>query len=153
MHSRSILLALLAAALAGPAAAADANLQVRASVNATCVFTETPYALSLPEIDPSGTTVYVVPATVGVRCTNGAQVRLGVDGVSQSPVTRYMTLNGTPYRLPYQLSWAVSSTTGSGFGGTPRDITFSMTATLTPAQYQDAAAGHYTDVLNVQLMP
>lgn len=153
LTARPARLALLAGALAGPAVAADAHTAVRVGVSPACTFTQAPIGLSFPEIDPSGTATYVATRTLGMRCTNGTLLRFSVDGVSQSPVMRQLSIGATPYRMPYQLSWVVSSSTGSGFSASAQELTFTLTATLPPASYQDSTGGHYTDVLTLQITP
>ena len=113
--------------------------------------------MGFPEIDPSGSQVHVVTSVVRVRCTNGTRLNLSIDGAPRSPVVRDLStipfLGSVTAHLPYTLSWTTTSEPTGGFSAAAADFVVTLTGTLTPAQYQDAAAGHYDDRLTLQLSP
>ncbi len=148
---------LLAALVATPGWCADYSLNVTATIGATCSFTEVPVHMGFPEIDPSGSDTYTTSVTVRVRCTHGTTLKPSIDGATQSPVIRQLAGQGfvshVPDTLPYSLAWSTGPEATGGFSASAQDFRITLTGTLTPAQYQDAAAGHFTDSLTLQLNP
>lgn len=157
MHFISRFLCLAAALGTAPAWCADFALGVTASISATCSFTEVPFLLAFPEIDPASTQTYLTSATVRVRCTNGTRLNLSVGGAAQSPVVRRMEgqsfISHVPAQLPYTLGWSTSAEATGGFSASAQDFVVTLTGTLTPEQYQDTAAGHFSDLVTLQLSP
>ncbi len=151
------LVAACALAAATPAGAAEQSLGVTARVTATCSFTEASAYLLFPEIDPSGSDTYVTTTTVRVQCTRGTRLSLRVGGATQPPILRQMASLGfishTPVELPYRLDWSTGPETTGGFSASAQDYVVTVTGTLTPAHYQDAADGHFTDRVTLELTP
>ena len=142
---------------AAPAWGADHSLGVTARIAATCSFTEASAYLLFPEIDPSGTATYITSTSVRVRCTSGTRLSLRVGGATQPPLLRQMTSLGfisrTETALPYRLDWSTGPETTGGFSPSAQDYVVTVTGTLLPAHYQDAADGHFTDLVTLELIP
>ncbi len=142
---------------ARPAWSADHSLGVTARIAATCSFTEASAYLLFPEIDPSGSDTYVTTTTVRVQCTRGTRLSLRVGGATQPPILRQMASLGfishTPVELPYRLDWSTGPQTTGGFSASAQDYVVTVTGTLAPAHYQDAAEGHFTDRITLELIP
>lgn len=157
MHAFNLFLFALVALGAGTAWCADVSLGVTARIGATCSFTEVPLHMGFPEIDPSGTDTHVISTVVRVRCTQGTRLNLNVGGDVQSPSLRALAsmpfLGAALVHMPYTLSWMTTAEPTGGFSASAQDFVITLTGTLTPAQYQDAAAGHYEDALTLQLNP
>lgn len=145
---RSIVAAALAT-LSGLAGATDTqNLTVNATVKAICKFYGTAQTAAFGDVDPSGTVDVTATATVQYKCTNGTTP--GSLAPTSGGLTRSMSDGGTN-TLGYTLSLAALSA-GSGFGDTQQKSVV-VTATMTPAQFQNAVAATYQEVVSLTITP
>ena len=143
---KAIVVASLACA-AGIAAASDSTtLAVSATVSAKCKFSAASTPLAFGTIDPSLATDATATAAVKYKCTKST-VSGGITGTGGSH-----TMTSGSDTLAYTLAIAGDVGTGLGFGsGT--DLTATVTGTITVAQYQNAAAGSYTENVTLNITP
>lgn len=150
-------LALLASLQQAAHAAGSHALSVSASVLSknTCRFQSTgPTALAFGAIDPGGTAPVTINLTLQYRCNGSDPVAswavasddgLYEAGVGQ-PRLRHTTL--TTNFMPYSLTFPASGTV-------PRNTVtnMSISATITPANFQNARVGAYADTLILSIAP
>lgn len=141
--------ATLLALSCGLAAAADSTtLAVSASVSAICTFNTTSYALAFGAIDPSGTVDKTATANVTYKCTNGtapSSIAPASGGLSRT------MSDGGSNTLAYTLSMgAMADGTGFGSGETKTVV---VTGTITPTQFQNAAAASYSEDVTLDIAP
>ena len=152
-NHRAILKAACAALLActaGFAAALDSQtLAVTASVTGICKFSSTSTPLAFGAIDPSLTTAKTISANVLYKCTKGTP-SLGVTATGGT--TRSMTGPTPTDLLGYSLAFSSGTQTGTGFGS-GQDLTLVVNGTITAAQYQNVAAGAYTENVTLNITP
>lgn len=138
---------------AGLAAAADSQtLAVTASVTSMCKFSAASTPLAFGAIDPSLASDKTVTANVLYKCTKGTP-SAGV--TTTGGLTRNMTgvsplVNADT--LAYTLAFTGGTQVGAGFGA-GNDRTLVVTGTITPAQYNDAAAGSYSENVTLNITP
>lgn len=149
-HLSSFLKAIVVASLAcaaGFAAAADSTtLAVSATVSGVCKFSATSQPLAFGTIDPSLTTDKTMTADVKYKCTNKTN-SLGIAGI-----TGAHSMSSGADSLAYTLAIVGDKGAGVGFG-TGKDLTATVTGTITAAQYQNAAAGSYTENVALTITP
>jgi spore coat protein U-like protein len=156
MKTKLLAAAFIATGLSLNAAAADtATLTVQATVSGICKFQTNTATLTLANsagnIDPSSATSATGSTTLAYKCTKG-----------QSPV--FANNNGLNYTgsslavkhasLPDVMAYTLSLTnTGAGNGFGPAAQTLTMSGTITQANFQNAAAGSYSDTVTITLTP
>jgi hypothetical protein len=152
MTNRSLItravVASLLSAIAGLATAGDTqNLTVNATVIQQCKFFGGAKTAAFGDIDPSGTGNVTANATVQYKCTNGTTP--GSLAPTSGGLSRTMTSGSNT--LAYTLSLA-SLSAGSGFGS-GQEKSVAVTATITPAQFQNAVAATYEEVVELTISP
>ena len=153
MTNRSLItravVASLLSAIAGLATAGDTqNLTVSATVQQQCKFFGLGQTAAFGNIDPSGTSDVTANATVKYKCTNGTTP--GSLAPTSGGLSRTMS-DGGSNTLAYTLSLA-SLSAGSGFGS-GQEKSIAVTATITPAQFQNAVAATYQEVVELTITP
>ena len=129
-------------ALAGSAFAATANLDVSATVSATCAIQGG--TLDFGSLDP--TTAPLVNATstgVTVTCTNNTAYTITDSLTSHAG----QLSDGSGHNIPYSISY-----TGSGTGdGTAHAV--DITGTIAASTYNTMPAGSYSDTVTLTALP
>lgn len=130
-------------------AAGSTTLAVTATVIGTCTFSASSTPLAFGNINPSSTSNATATANVLYKCTkNTASAGVTATG----GLTRNMTGPLPADLLPYTLALSGDTQTGLGFGaGTDR--TMVVTGTITPAQFQNAAVGAYSENVTLNITP
>jgi spore coat protein U-like protein len=158
---KGVVRTLAALALAGAAVAAQAadsaTLHLSAVVlsKSQCKFNSGSMAINFGAIDPSSTATYTKSGTITFKCAGSAI--LASWGVSADNGQHYSS--GLAKRqmrhatvltefLPYSLNLPQS-----GFAIKNVTTTLTVTATITPADYQNAIAGSFTDTVQLTLSP
>lgn len=141
LSSQVVMLALLACASGFASAADNTGLAVTASVPGLCKFSTTSTPLAFGSVDPSLTADKIVPVNVNYKCTKNT-ASLGV--TAGGGTTRTMTGPTAADTMGYTLAFAGGTQTGKGFGP-GQDLILVVTGTITAAQYQNAAAGAYSE--------
>ena len=154
MKSTRVLLKIaVAASLASSAgltfAAGSQTLAVTANVQGICKFSAASTPLAFGSIDPSLTTDKVVTANVLYKCTNKT-TSSGVTATGGN--TRTMVGPTLADTLAYTLAFAGDTQTGTGFG-TNGNLTLVVTGTITALQYQNVAAGAYSENVTLNITP
>lgn len=147
---KAIPAALLVCACGVAAAAGSTTLAVSATIIGTCKFVaaSTPLAFG-GAIDPSSGSTLSPTASVLYQCTKNT-ASLGITGVAGAHTMNTTPANTTP--LSYTLAISGDTSPGQGFGaGT--NLTATVTGTMTPAQFQNAIAGSYTDNVTLNITP
>jgi len=154
-----VLASALLVALAGASASASdghvVNVGATVLSKNVCRFTDGgPTALSFGDIDPSSATAKTVAVTTGFRCTgsdkNATYLITSDDGLNESgsaaPRMRHASDPGA--YLPYSLAYPETGTVA-------RNVVHTMTfsATVQPADFQNALAGAYTDTVTLTILP
>jgi spore coat protein U-like protein len=150
-HRRSfkIIAATLFACSAGMAAADTQTLAVSANVSGNCKFSAGSTPLAFGAINPASTSDVTATARVLYRCTKNT-VSLGITGTAGPHA---MTTPGGD-TLPYSLGITGASGAGTGLGfGAGSDLTAAVTGTITAANFQNAAAGVYTENVTLTITP
>ena len=152
IHSLAKAIALLVAATGCSMAfaAGSTTLAVTASVAATCKFSATSTPLTFAAIDPSSLSNVTASANVLYKCTKGT-ASTGV-GFATGSTARTMVGPLPADLLPYVLALAGGTQTGTGFGA-GRDRTLAVTGTITPAQFQNATVGAYSENVTLNITP
>jgi spore coat protein U-like protein len=161
MKTKLILLALAAsgAMLSAPVLAASAThtLSVSATVTGVCKFqTAGPTALTIATsagvIDPSAAGPATGTANVTFRCTTGTTSAIASDnGLSYLGGSRRVK-NGTLNFMNYSLTLVNAAQVGSGHGA-GQDKTVQVNASIVAADYENAAAGAYSDSVILTITP
>jgi len=154
---RNLVVAAVALGLAVPGAmAADGHsLTVSATVisNSNCRFSTAASSLAL-SIDPASGAAATASGTVSIRCVGSPATALwslasnsGLYGSSPAALRMRHGTNVTEF-LPYALAFPAS-------GSVPKNVwqDLTLTATVQPADYQNAAAGAYSDAVTLSLLP
>ncbi len=151
-----ILTAALLAGFAISANAADtATLTVNANVTGICKFQAATATMTLANsagnIDPSIATSATGSTTLGYKCTKGQLPTFvnnnGLNYTGTSLAVKHATLTDV---MAYGL---VLTNTGAGNGFGPAAQTLTMAGTITQANFQNAAAGAYSDTVVITLTP
>ena len=153
-----LVLAALAAALASAGHADTGTLAVSAVVlsKSNCIITSgTTLTLPFGEIDPASATDATASVTATLRCNGSADpatfaLTVGDGSHATGPAARRMRhgLLTTEF-LPYSLSASPAFATIAK--GATQLITIS--GTITPAQFQNARVGTYSDTVRITLTP
>ena len=148
-----LILALVVAAFAAPAAAGDtATLTVSAVVSGTCKFTTGTFNMNFGTLDPSAAANQTQNTAVTYKCTkNVAPSSISFDGDGASPATINIT-NGTD-NIPVDLTWTVPATLGSGFGALSTAISMNVQGDILAASYANVSGGNYTRNVAVVVAP
>ena len=138
----------LMACVSGFATAADSTgLAVTANVPGLCKFSTTTTPLAFGAVDPSLTADKVVSANVNYKCTKNT-ASLGVT-TGSGPIQTMIGPTPTD-TMSYTLALAGGTQTGKGFGP-GQDLVLAVTGTITAAQYQNAAAGAYSEIVTLTI--
>lgn len=150
---KHLLIAVMAAAFAAPAAAGDtATLAISATVSGTCKFTTGSFNMSFGALDPSAAGNQTQTTAVTYKCTkNQAATSFSFDGDATSPASVNIT-NGTD-NIPVALSWTVPATAGSGFGVGSTAISMDVQGDILGTDYANVSAGAYTRNVAVVVAP
>jgi len=156
--NKLLAVSMLAAGLASTSAiAADSySLSVSATVLGRCVFTQAAgQTLTLTNtvggIDPSSATNATGNATLTYKCTKGQAPAFSANtGANDGGTGTNRVANGTNYMV-YTLG-LTSGGAGTGFGAAETK-TLTVAGTILPAQFQNAAAGTYTDTVTINVTP
>jgi len=156
MNTKILALALVAAGLvSGNALAASSTntLNVTASVTGTCKFNSAgPSTLAFGAIDPSSATNATATTNVTYRCTKGTTSSVTTDnGSNYSAPNKRMKDSGTNY-LVYSTALVGGAQVGIGHGA-GNDLTLTVNGTVAVADFQNAAAGSYTDTVVLTIAP
>ncbi len=151
------LAAMAGALVAAPDALASGghSITVSATVVPTnkCRFASAASSLSLG-IDPASAAAATASGTLSIRCTGGAatttwglSANSGLYGSSPSALRMRHGTSATEF-LPYSLSFPASGTV-------PRNVwqDLTVTATVLPADFQNALSGAYSDSVTLSLIP
>ena len=159
MKTNRIVLKAIAAALltaSGVASAADTqSLAVSATVSGVCKFF-TPARTMNFTIDPSSASAIagVMTGAVEYKCTKDTAAT-GVtagNGNNFSGGRRMSDGGATPVFLPYSLTVAGGTQTGTGFGAGEQK-TLTVTGSVAVADFANLPAGTYTDSVTLTLAP
>lgn len=156
MKTKLLAMALVASGLSLNVAAADtATLTVQANVSGICKFQTNTATLTLANsggnIDPSLATSATGSTTLGYKCTKGQAPTFannnGANYTGTSLAVKHATLADV---MAYTLT-LTDTGPGNGFG--PAAQTLTMAGTITQANFQNAAAGAYSDTVTITLSP
>jgi len=150
---KQLLIALLAAAVAAPAAAGDtATLAVSASVSGTCKFTTATFNMNFGALDPAAAANQTQSTALTYKCTKGqAATSFSFDADAASPASVNIT-NGTD-NIPVSLSWTAPATVGTGFGAGSTAISMTVQGDILGTDYANVSAGAYTKNVAVVVAP
>lgn len=157
MKARFFVLGLAAVASIGSfsamAASQTHDMAVSATVNGTCKFNSNgPTALSFGTIDQTSTSAATATANVLFRCTTGTTSSIAsAVGVNDSGANHRVKANTSDYMV-YTASYSGDAQVGSGHGA-GQDKTLVVNGSITAAEFQNAAAGAYTDTLTLTIAP
>lgn len=145
-----VVMAMAIVAMAGVAMAADTtDVDVTATVVGTCKFnSNTPVAFGI--LDQSVGTDATASGSVEFWCTKNSAYTLGDEA---NPAVGDGAFSGTmtgPENMPYTLAY--DNYSGSGAGKTS-PITSTIGGTIANADYVNAAAGAYADVVTFTINP
>lgn len=140
--------------LAAGVQAATNTLSVSASVSGTCKFNTDTSTLAFGALDPSAAVDATASTSITYRCTKGTAATTTANNGSNASGTQKRLSNGaaTPEYINYALSLNGGSQTGTGHGA-GKDLTLSVSGTITAASYENATAGSYTDSVTLTLTP
>ena len=105
-------------------------------------------------IDPSSDAAATASATVATRCQGSAPTASwslstgnGLHGSSPTTLRLQHATNVTEY-LPYSLAFPAT-------GSVPKNVwqNITLTATVSPADFQNASSGAYSDAVTLSLLP
>lgn len=142
-------LALIGCASGFASAADSSTLAVTANVPGICKFSSASTPLAFGDVDPSLTADKVVPVDVNYKCTKNT-ASLGVTAAGGN--NRTMTGPTAADTMGYTLSFSGGTQQGKGFGP-GQDLVLRVTGTITAAQYQNAAAGGYSENVTLNITP
>ena len=150
----------LVASVPSFAASTTHSLNLSATITGTCRFnTAGPTAVTIgtpvavTAIDQTETLVVVTgTANVLYRCTTGVTAATTADtGLHVSGGVRRVCVGATPC-MPYSLGLVGGAQVGTGHGA-GQDKTLAVTATIASTDYENAAAGTYTDTVILTITP
>ena len=140
----------LMACVSGFATAADSTgLAVTANVPGLCKFSTAPTSLAFGAVDPSLTADKVVLANVNYKCTKNT-TSLGVTADKLGLARTMVSILNPADTMNYTLAFAGGTQIGKGFGP-GQDLVLAVTGTITAAQYQNAAAGAYSESVTLTI--
>jgi len=133
------------------------TLSVSATVTGNCKFNSAgPTTLTIATgagvIDPSAAGPATGSVGVAFRCTTGTTSSISADdGLNSTGPGARRVANGGNF-MPYSLTLTNAAQVGSGFGA-GQDKTLTVDASITAANYQNAAAGAYADTVTLTITP
>jgi spore coat protein U-like protein len=131
-------------------AAGTATLNVQANVVGNCKFNTASATMNFGALDPANTTDAAGTGALQFWCTKNATYTIADDGgANKSGTQRRLKDTGTNY-INYSIG--AYTTTGTGNGKTS-PITLNLTGAVLNADYVNAAAGAYTDVVTFTINP
>ncbi len=149
-----IVLAMGLVLFSGAAFAGDTNtVTITANVVGTCKFNSATSTLAFEPLDPASGNDVNAETTTTFWCTKNATYSItDDDGLYESGPNgnRMRHASITTEHIPYSFSY--SPATGSGQGRTS-PITLTISGTVTYANYQNAAAGDYSDTVLLTITP
>ena len=142
-------------AVSGAMAADGHSLTVSATVlsKSNCRFATATSTITL-NIDPSSDAAATASGMVAMRCQGSAPTASwslsagnGLHGSSPTTLRLQHATNLTEY-LPYSLAFPAS-------GSVPKNVwqDVTLTATVSPADFQNASSGAYSDAVTLSLLP
>jgi len=139
--------------LVGANAFAAPNLDITATVTATCAFKNPSYSLNLgTSIDPSVNANLVIPTDITYFCTNGTVPATFTVNGNPSGSSVNIVNPATPTPLPVGLTWTTPLNAGAGFA-TAAFQTVTVTGTVLAAARQAAFAGTYLGSFPLVIAP
>lgn len=135
----------------GAAMAADSTtVTVSATVSGTCKFLSGD-TMAFGSLDPSSGANVNATASPTFWCTKGTSYTItDNDGLHKSGTTHQMQHATTPTEfIPYSFNY---TSTGTGTGRTS-PITLIINGTVNFVDYQNAAAGNYSDTVTLSITP
>jgi spore coat protein U-like protein len=156
-------LLLLALSLGRPASVAPAPLNVTVSATvldaSICWFNSAASALNFGAIDPTGSANANAVTSIQFRCISGPPTATFFidddDGLHETgPDANRMQHTTVPTQyLPYSLNLSPGSGTVPVFFIITAWQTLTISGTVTPAAYQNAYSGAYTDTVVITIIP
>ena len=149
----------LVASVPGFAASATHSLNLSATITGNCRFnTAGPTAVTIgtpaavTAIDQSETPAAATgTANVLYRCTTGTTAATTAGNGLNFSGSRQVCVGASPC-MPYSLNLVGGAQVGTGHGA-GQDKTLAVTATISSANYENAAAGTYTDTVVLTITP
>lgn len=128
------------------------QVTVSANVVGTCKFLSPTSTLAFGDLDPSSGSDASASTTVQFWCTKNANYTItDDDGLYESGADQNRMKHETlDEYIPYSFSY--TPTSGQGQGRTS-PIDLSISGTVSFADYQDAAAGNYSDTVTLTITP
>jgi spore coat protein U-like protein len=152
MFKKLLVATLATAALAASTAFAGgtATLNVQANVVGNCKFNTASATMNFGTLDPANATDASGAASLQFWCTKSATYTITDDnGVNKSGTQRRMKDAGTNY-----INYAIGAYTATGSGnGKTSPITLNLSGSVLNADYVNAAAGAYSDVVTFTINP
>jgi spore coat protein U-like protein len=131
-------------------AAGTAPLNISTSVVGNCKFNTASATMNFGALDPANTANATATAALQFWCTkNAAYTVTDNGGANRSGTQRRLRGTGTNY-INYAITPYVASGTGAGRTAA---ITLNLTGTINNADYINAAAGAYADVVTFTINP
>jgi spore coat protein U-like protein len=125
------------------------ELNVTAEVRGVCKFiTGSAISVNFGIIDPSGSLPATTAISVPYKCTKNTPaptVDIAAGGAALTGP------GGTT--MGYAIALPFATVSGAGFGPAVADSNAITTASIAPAQYQNAVAGVYTDTVTLSINP
>ncbi len=140
---------------AGSASAADSQtMAVSAKVLSVCKFTSSAYTMTFTDISPESTTDVTKPTVIGYKCTkNTAAAAITFDGGATGSSVLLAGTATPANTLPVSLAWTTPTAPASGFGSGSTALTFTVTGTITAANFSNMPADTYTKDVTVAITP
>jgi spore coat protein U-like protein len=143
-------LATAAVSVSSAFAAGTATLNVQAAVVGNCKFNTASATMNFGSLDPANSTDASGAASLQFWCTKSAAYTITDDGgANKSGTQRRMKDAGTNF-INYSIGAYTASGTGNGKGS---PITLNLTGSVLNADYVNATAGAYTDVVTFTINP
>jgi len=118
---------------------------VALSASAACTFRTAPGAITFTAFDPSVASTQTASTTARVNCSAGGSPTFAFTGSNGSAPLRMKHATLSVY-IPYSAAAAYVS-------GSATNQTWSVTATVLGADYQNAQVGSYSDLLTMNITP
>ena len=124
------------------------QLVVTANVSGVCRLTSVP-AMTFA-LDPAVGTDPTKTSDVVYKCTKDtAPGTFTVGGVASN----YSGSLSGPASMPYTITWTAPTAKGSGLGSSVTGVTVTLTGKILGTDYVNAAAGAYTQTIDVVIAP
>lgn len=154
LHTLAKAFSLVAIAAASTFASAGdtQTLNVTATVTGLCKFSSTLQTFTFGTLDPSAAVATTGSgASVKYKCTKGTAATSVVADNGLNFTTSRRMKNGTNF-IPYSLTVTGGTQTGLGFSA-GKDLDVGLAGSVAAADYEDAAAGSYSDTVVLTVAP